>query len=644
MKILVIEDDQNSAAILLHLLAESHYAIDSALDAETAWQYVETYAYDLIVLDIILPDSNGIELCARLRNAGHTIPVLLLTAKDGMHDLVMGLEAGADDYMVKPYNFQELIARIRALLRRYSDRDTLPKEFIWGNLRLDFGANKVTYNGQILHLTQKEYRLLELFLRYPQQIFSRSTLLDRAWSAGEFPSEEAVTTQIKGLRQKLKAAGISQDPIETLYGLGYRLRTAPEQVTARVAESQAIDNPENNLKENNSQQPDVKVKEIMALMTQKLQASLVDVIAMLQHLAIALQEGSLDPDLRHEGFMEAHRLIGSLGTLGFPIGSAIARQIEQMLTIEFPLAATDSTKLMQLIGDLHINTNDASKENQNQLESKFSANLKLPQLLIVDDDKKFVLEIKREAENFGIVVQIAYDLPTARLKITNSAPDLILLDILFPDRSENHPENHPENGLTLLNELAAREPKIPTVMMTAAGGLSDRVVAARNGICAFIEKPISAAEVVQTIAEILNQKRSNHHKVMVVDDDPHILKVLQILLEKWDIEVMLLQEPQQFWQVLETFSPNLLMLDLIMPEYSGLDLCRAVRTSALWFDLPIMFLSSQSDRKTIRQLFAAGADDYLSKPILEEDLQIRILSRLERSRILRQIADIVNKV
>jgi PleD family two-component response regulator len=86
------------------------------------------------------------------------------------------------------------------------------------------------------------------------------------------------------------------------------------------------------------------------------------------------------------------------------------------------------------------------------------------------------------------------------------------------------------------------------------------------------------------------------------------------------------------------------MLDLIMPEYSGLDLCRAVRTSALWFDLPIVFLSSQSDRKTIRQLFAAGADDYLSKPILEEDLQIRILSRLERSRILRQIADIVNKV
>jgi DNA-binding response OmpR family regulator/HPt (histidine-containing phosphotransfer) domain-containing protein len=632
MKILVVEDDQNSAAILLQLLAESHYAIDSVTNAETAWQYIETYAYDLIVLDVMLPDSSGIELCGKLRNAGYTIPVILLTARDSANDRVMGLEAGADDYVIKPYNFEELIARIRALLRRYSDRNTLPKELIWENLHLDFGTNRVTHNGQLLYLTQKEYRLLELFLRHPQQIFSRSSLLDRAWSAGEFPSEEAVTTQIKGLRQKLKAAGISQDPIETLYGLGYRLRTPP------VAESQAIANLEDNLKENkpkenNSQMPEVRVKEIMALVTKKLQASLVDTIDMLQQLAIALQKGRLDPDLRQEGFMEAHRLIGSLGTLDFPAGSAIARQIEQMLTIEFPLVATDSGKLMQLIGDLQINTSDAAKGNQNQTEvkseSKSSSNLKLPQLLIVDDDKKFVLEIKLEAENLGIVVQSAYDLATARLQIANSAPDLILLDILFPDR----PENRSKNGLTLLNELADRQPQIPTVMMTASGGLSDRVVSARDGICAFIEKPISAADVVHTITKILNQKFGDRHKVMVVDDDPHMLTALQILLGKWDLEVMILQDSQEFWQVLETFSPDLLVLDLIMPKYSGIDLCRAVRTSSLWFDLPIMFLSSQSDRETIREIFAAGADDYLSKPIVEEDLQIRIISRLERKKV-----------
>lgn len=633
MKILVVEDDQNSAAILLQLLAESHYAIDYVTNAETALQYVEAYAYDLIVLDVMLPDSSGIELCGKLRSAGYTIPVILLTAKGSANDLVMGLEAGADDYMIKPYNFEELIARIRALLRRYSDRDTLPKEFIWENLRLDFAANRLTYNGQLLYLTQKEYRLLELFLRHPQQIFSRSALLDRVWSAGEFPSEDAVTTHIKGLRQKLKTAGISQDPIETLYGLGYRLRTP------LVEESQAIANPDNNLKENkpkenNQKQPDIRVKEIMALVTKNLQASLVDIIDRLQQLAIALQEGRLDPDLRQEGFMEAHRLIGSLGCLGFSAGSEIARQIEQMLTVEFPLVATDSGKLMRLICELQVNTSDAAKENQNQTEvnsdSNSSCNLKLPQLMIVDEDKKFVLEIKREVENFGVVVQSAYDLTTARLQIANSTPDLILLDV-FPNRSEN--------GLTLLNELTAREPKIPTVMMSAVGGLSDRVVAAHDGICTFIEKPVSVSEVVQTLTKILYQKRGDRHKVMVVDDDLHMLAALQILLEQWDLEVMILQDPQEFWRVLETFSPDLLVLDLIMPEYSGLDLCRAVRTSSLWFDLPIVFLSSQSDRETIRDIFAAGADDYLSKPIVEEDLQIRILSRLQRSRMSHQIAD-----
>jgi len=222
LKILLVEDDRYAAEILLQLLAESHYTIDSALSAQSAWDYITTYPYDLIILDIMLPDSDGLKLCIKLRQAGYTTPILLLTAKDSAGDRVVGLEAGADDYVVKPYNFQELIARIRALLRR--DRDTLTQELAWEKLRLDLKNNIVTYDQQPLRLTQKEYGLLEVFLRHPQQIFSRSALIDRVWSAGEFPSEEAVTTHIKTLRQKLKAAGLSVDPIETLYGLGYQLK------------------------------------------------------------------------------------------------------------------------------------------------------------------------------------------------------------------------------------------------------------------------------------------------------------------------------------------------------------------------------------------------------------------------------------
>jgi DNA-binding response OmpR family regulator len=148
LKILLVEDDLHSAAILLQLLAESHYTIDAVADAKTAWQYVETYDYDLIILDVMLPDSNGLGLCAKLRNEGYTTPVLLLTAKDSTSDRVMGLEAGADDYVVKPYHFQELVARIRALLRRYHEGDTLIQEFGWEGLRLDLKTNTVTYKQQ----------------------------------------------------------------------------------------------------------------------------------------------------------------------------------------------------------------------------------------------------------------------------------------------------------------------------------------------------------------------------------------------------------------------------------------------------------------------------------------------------------------
>ena len=172
--------------------------------------------------------------------------------------------------------------------------------------------------------------------------------------------------------------------------------------------------------------------------------------------------------------------------------------------------------------------------------------------------------------------------------------------------------------------------------MTATSGLSARVGAARKGGCSFIEKPASTEEILKTVSRILYQPCSDRSKVMIVDDDPIMLKILRRSLANWDVEVFTVQNPQQFWQVLESTEPDLLILDLNMPYYSGLDLCKAVRTDSLWHDLPIVFLSAQSDRETIRQLFMAGADDYLSKPVTVSDLYTRILSRLDRGRLSSQ--------
>ncbi len=624
MKILLVEDDLHSAAILLQLLAESHYTIDAVADAKTAWQYVETYDYDLIILDVMLPDSNGLRLCAKLRNEGYTTPVLLLTAKDSTSDRVMGLEAGADDYVVKPYHFQELVARIRALLRRYHEGDTLIQEFGWEGLRLDLKTNTVTYKQQPLRLTQKEYGLLEIFLRHPQQIFSRSALIDQVWSAGEFPSEEAVTTHIKGLRQKLKAAGLQTDPIETLYGLGYRLKSAPVQANAEpVVISPLADKPVIN--KDISPLDKARIQEVIAVMAQKLIASLPETIAMFRQVAIALAQDELGADLRYEGYMQAHRLIGSLGSLGFPEGSAIARQLEVMLHRDFSLSIFDAELLQQLVTKLEEVTLNPSPPIAAEPTILLSDYSPLPLLLIVDDDVRFIQEIQLEAGTWGMRVQAAVDLKTAREKIAKEVPDVILLDIMFPDSSEN--------GLSFLDELAQRETQIPTVMMTAASGLSDRVMAARKGSCSFIEKPASTEKILSTVSQVLSQRHTGRPKVLIVDDDPNTLKVLRQLLKSYDVEVTTLQNSKQFWQVLESTCPDLLILDFLMPYYSGLDLCQAVRTSSRWHDLPIVFLSAQSDRETIRQLFIAGADDYLSKPIAESDVYTRILSRLDRSRL-----------
>lgn len=636
MKILIVEDDGFSAASLAQLLAEFPYTVDIAPDAKAAWQYIETYTYDLMVLDIMLPDSNGIDLCAKLRTSGYMIPVLLLTAKDSMSDRVMGLEAGADDYVVKPYEFQELIARIRALLRRAHNRDSLRQTLTWENLCLDFGNNTISYNQKPLHLTQKEYGILELLLRHPQQIFSRSSILDLVWAAGDFPSEESVTTHIKGLRQKFKTAGMIADPIETLYGLGYRLRNepSPEQIPDQIPDRHSPVTP------TSQQIAEAKLKAAIAEITKKLRESLAKLIPFFRQVAIALEAGSLDLKMRDRGCMEAHRLVGSLGTLGFPQGSAIAIQIEQLLQHDFPLSQNDVGQLHTLIDDLETSANEPLKISKNYITKvqKPRDFARFPKLLIVDSDVEFVQEMQRDAEAWGIVVETANSLATAKAKLEQEPPDIILLDILLADGNADSSADS-NDGLLLLDELSRRQMDIPTLITNAKGDLSDRVMTAKKGGHIFIEKPALTEEVLSVISQLIHRQRHDRPRVMIVDDDPHILKVLQILLAQWDLEVTLLQDCKQFWQVLESTSPDLLLLDLSMPDYSGIDLCRAVRTDSLWQYLPIIFLSSSSDRDTIHQVFAAGADDYLSKPIVEEDLQTRLLSRLERSLVSRQAAD-----
>jgi len=222
---LLIDDDERIAESLAEALTDQHYVVDIAPDGQVGWEFIEAFTYDLILLDLLLPKLDGISLCRQLRSQGHLTPVLILTARDATRDQVAGLDAGADSYVVKPFKLQELLARIRALLRR-GNSPLLPN-MEWGSLRLDPNTCEVTYSDRPLPLTPKEYRLLELFLRRGGRLLSRSAILENLWSFEEPPAEDSVKAHIKRLRQKFKVAGAPNNLIETVYGLGYRLKQNP---------------------------------------------------------------------------------------------------------------------------------------------------------------------------------------------------------------------------------------------------------------------------------------------------------------------------------------------------------------------------------------------------------------------------------
>ena len=222
MKILIIEDDQEIAQALAEALTSQHYIVDIAADGQAGWVRAVEITYDLLLLDIMLPKIDGICLCQQLRSQGYQVPILMLTAKDTNTDKVMGLDAGADDYVVKPFSLTELLARMRALLRR--GRSSLPPVLEWGELRCNPSNHEVSYGAIPLDLTPKEYALLKLFLYNRHRTFTRSEILDRLWTLDDSPAEDAVKTHICGIRQKLKSVGAPTQLIETVYGVGYRLK------------------------------------------------------------------------------------------------------------------------------------------------------------------------------------------------------------------------------------------------------------------------------------------------------------------------------------------------------------------------------------------------------------------------------------
>lgn len=640
MKVLVVEDDAGLAEILEQTLTQHHYQIEIAPDGEAGWELIELFEYDLVLLDLHLPKLDGISFCRKLRRAGYPVPVLVMTAEETQASKIAGLDAGADDYVTKPLDLEEVLARMRALLRRVQTEAS--PLLTWGSITLNPSNCEVLCQGQRLNLTSKEYELLELLLRHQHRIFSLNSLVERLWTFEKMPSDNAVRTHVKSLRRKLKQGGVN-DMIETVYGLGYRLRPEPTQASPKPG-TLTKDLPVKNspgfeiASVPGNQQPVASLQDIWVRHQQKyldLIESLAQAITFLQNGALAPSE-SIAQELVELATAQkvSHRLKGSLGSFGFMQASRLAAQIEQVLLVA-PLPDIKHLQLLpSLIEQLRQSLQSPTLGLSSSQYSLHPPDTKIYQWLIVDNNIDFIDNLIHEASLWGVQPWVATTPDEARDLVQKHAIDVVMLDINFTNDSSE--------SVALLTELTRSQPQLPVIVVTDQDSLRQRVTALRAGARAFLQKPVTGSQVLATVTEQMGQETLPSARILALDDDPQILECLKAILTPWGFQLTLVADPVKFWDSLDQSPPDLMILDIEIPDFNGLELCQVIRNDPALHQFPILFLSAHTGPDIVRRVFEAGADDYLSKPIIGPELVARILNRLERVRLLRTLAEVDN--
>lgn len=222
MRILLVEDEERIAAFIKRGLEEEGYRVDVAYDGEDGFVWTSNFVFDLIIMDVMLPKMDGLALCRTIRAQGIKIPVLMLTAKDSVDDKVAGLDAGADDYLVKPFAFKELLARLRALMRRQNEEEKNNK-LVAGDLELDILSRRIFRKGQEIELTNREFALLEFLIRNQGRVLSRTIIAEHIWSFDFFNQSNIIDVYIRQLRKKIDDP-FADKMIHTVRGAGYKLQ------------------------------------------------------------------------------------------------------------------------------------------------------------------------------------------------------------------------------------------------------------------------------------------------------------------------------------------------------------------------------------------------------------------------------------
>ena len=336
----------------------------------------------------------------------------------------------------------------------------------------------------------------------------------------------------------------------------------------------------------------------------------------------ALIEARLDDELRRRAERDAHRLAGSAGTFGRQRASVLARGFEELFAGSAPIEAIAVPDALTQVESLRDELTSTPSTDRPNAEER-------PLVMVVHRDAELAGAIGSAVEARGLAVHVIESVPAARTTLGVAHLAVALLDL----------GEGGDGVLDLVRELSARTPPVAVLALTSGTGFLDRVDAVRAGVQGFLPSSLSPSELAGAAVAMLEVAQRDRWRVLAVDDDPSVLAALAALLGPAGSTVTGVTEPERFWAALGETTPDLVVLDLDMPEVSGIELCRLLRADPRWAALPVVFLTSRVGRDTIEAVFAAGADDYVSKPVVGPELVTRIANRLERTRILRALAE-----
>jgi diguanylate cyclase (GGDEF)-like protein len=351
--------------------------------------------------------------------------------------------------------------------------------------------------------------------------------------------------------------------------------------------------------------------------------SALEQIAAIEAASQLLSAGTLSIDRRRDAERNAHRLAGAIATFGFWQAATLAREAETLLEGSSSISEAGTTRLLTIGEEIRVHLAGEAHNGKQRYDFPTTH----ARVVVIGDDADFRDRLSADSRSLGIDVIGAESVAAARARLDGPV-DVVLIDLTVPGF-----------GISFLDELHRDHPDVPVIVISHGDHFLDRVHASRLGGRGFLQKPVRASQVIDLLRNTVLASATERSTIVVVDDDLQTLSAVREALSPVDARVVTVVDPASVLSVLGETSPDLVILDVHMPEFDGIDLCRVLRNDPRWAAVPVLFLTAATDSATITRMFESGADDYVTKPLVGAELVTRVRNRLERTRMLRLAAD-----